>query len=107
MRLHEPFCPWVSDFFSRGSIFLWVTDLPKMKLAPGNFHGYVKKNKGIAHDSSRCKTTRPQGGSTNHKIGERKEASCCDELCKQHGWLLRNDVSIVHVSICIVDYTLL
>ena len=44
---------------------------------------------------------------TNHKIGERKEASCCDKLCKQHGWLSRNDVSIVHVSICIVDYTLL
>ena len=48
-----------------------------------------------------------QSGSTNHKIGERKEPSCCDEMCKQHSWLSRNDVRIVHVSICIVDYTLL
>ena len=36
-----------------------------------------------------------------------QETTCCDELCKQHGWLSRNDVSIVHVSICIVDYTLI
>ena len=46
-----------------------VTDLPRVKLPPGNFHGYVKKNKRIAHDSSRPKSyglSKPQSGSTNH-----------------------------------------
>ena len=27
--------------------------------------------------------TKPQSGSTNHKIAEREENACCDELCKQ------------------------
>ena len=43
--------------FSHGeAIFLCVTDLPKGKLPLRNFHGYVKKNKRIAHDSSKFKS---------------------------------------------------
>ena len=32
---------------------LCVTDFPRVKLPSGNFHGCVKKNKRISHDSSR------------------------------------------------------
>ena len=38
-----------------GSNFLCVTDFPKVKIVSGNFHGFVKKNKRITHDSSRGK----------------------------------------------------
>ena len=41
------------------------------------------------------------------QIAERKENTCCDELCKQHRWLSCNDVSIFYVSLCIVDYSLI
>ena len=55
MQLHLPFYPWATSSCPRGSNFLCVTDFPKVKLPRGNFHGYVKKNKRIAHDSSRGK----------------------------------------------------
>ena len=52
----------------KGSDLLSVTDLPRVELSLGNFHGYVKKKKN-AHDSSRPKSyglSKPQSGSTNH-----------------------------------------
>ena len=33
--------------------FVCVIGFPRVKLPRGNFHGYVKKNKRITHDSSR------------------------------------------------------
>ena len=47
-----------------------VADFPKGKLPQGNFHGYVKKNKRITHDSSRSKfygLIRTRSGLTNHE----------------------------------------
>ena len=48
-----PFYPWVTSSCPWGSNFL--CDRLSQGLPRGNFHGYVKKNKRITHDSSRGK----------------------------------------------------
>ena len=45
-------CGDTSDFTHGQINFLCLTDFAKVKIASGNFHGYVKKNKRITHDSS-------------------------------------------------------
>ena len=47
-----------------------TTDFPKVKLPRGSFHGYIKKNKRITHDSFRGKfyeSIKSQSGSTNYE----------------------------------------
>ena len=75
----------------RGNNFLCVPDFPKVKLPRGNFHGYVKKNKRITHDSSRPRKfyglIRTQSGSTNHeKVKYTKQSRSCVVYLLRSSW---------------------
>ena len=75
----------------RGNNFLCVADFPKVKLPRGNFHGYVKKNKRITHDSSRPRKfyglIRTQSGSTNHeKVKYTKQSRSCVVYLLRSSW---------------------
>ena len=57
-----------------------ATDFPKVKLFQGNFHGYVKKNKGITHDSFRgIKVIRPVNKNPK-QLNQSPESEMCQRV---------------------------